>query len=74
MSRKVREWLLAFDLLGETTHEDRVEIDREIERRTKVNCDEAIEKKLISKEEFKDIVAMILKKKKKKKAEAVMVV
>ena len=74
MSRKVREWLMLSQLFDQTTHEDRVKIDKEIEKRTGVNCDEAIEKGLISKKEFRDIVKMILEKKKKKKAEVLMVV
>jgi len=67
-------WLQALRLLDRTTHEDRVEIDREIERRTGVNCDTAILQKLISEEEFRAIVEAILKKKKrKKKLEAIVI-
>jgi hypothetical protein len=65
MSRLVREWLMNLGLFYETTHEDRLEIDKEIERRTGVNCDEALIKGLISINEFLDIVNTILKKKKK---------
>jgi len=46
MSRRVREWLARLNLLSETTHEDRKEIDREIEKRTNLYCDDAIEKGL----------------------------
>jgi len=61
-------------LLGETTHQDRLEIDREIERRTRVNCDTAILRKLISEDEFRAIVEAVLKRKKRKKeAEAIVV-
>ena len=43
MSIRVREWLRLMGLFGLTSHQDRVEIDREIERRTGVYCDEAID-------------------------------
>lgn len=75
MSDKVREWLINLDLFGQTTHGDRVEIDREIERRTGVYyCDDAIERQLISEQEFREIVAIILNRKKKKRKEVVPVV
>lgn len=61
-------------LLGLTTHEDRVEIDREIEMRTGVYCDDAIEKGLITRREFEEIVRSILKRKKKRVKEAHVVV
>ncbi len=66
MSRLVREWLINFGLYENTTHEERLEIDREIERRTGMNCDEALERGLISVNEFLDIVNNILKKKEKR--------
>ncbi|MDI6806427.1 MAG: hypothetical protein QMD14_01270 [Candidatus Aenigmarchaeota archaeon] len=72
MSLKVRELLRMFNLLEQTTHEDREEIDREIELRTGVYCDDAIENGLISKGEFLEIVKEVLKRKRKKK-EAVAV-
>ena len=74
MSRKVREWLVRLDLYVQTTHEDRVEIDKEIERRTGVYCDDALERGLISEQEFRDIVSKILNRKKKKKEEVVPMV
>lgn len=67
MSIEVRLWLKALGLYGLTTHEDRLEIDREIERRTGIYCDDAIEKRLVSEEEFKEIVDAILRRKRKKK-------
>jgi len=70
----VREWLERFGLLAQTTHEQRVEIDREIERRTGVSCDRAIEQQLISPEEFRQIVETILKRKQKRKEEIPCVV
>ena len=71
MSQKVREWLMLLQLFDQTTHEDRVEIDLEIERRTGINCDDAITGQLISEQEFREIVATILNRKKKKKKEVV---
>jgi len=67
MSQKVREWLMLLQLFDQTTHEDRVEIDREIERRTGVYCDDAITRHLISEQEFREIVSEILNRKKKRK-------
>ena len=61
-------------LFGLTSHQDRVEIDREIERRTGVYCDDAIDRGLISKREFEEIVQSILKRKKKPIKERPMVV
>ena len=34
LSQKVREWLILLQLFDQTTHEDRLERDKEIERRT----------------------------------------
>lgn len=73
MSRRVREWLHKLNLLWKTTSENRTEIDREIERRTGVNCDEAIARNLVSETEFLEIVNMILGRKKRKEAELMVV-
>ncbi len=51
----------------ETTHEQRVEIDREIERRKNMYCDDAVERGLVSEADFLEIVNLIKKRKKKKK-------
>ena len=61
MSIRVHERLRR--LFIETTHEERQEIDREIEQRTKVYCDTGIDR--ISDEELRQIVADIWRKKKK---------
>jgi len=61
MSIKVREWLRALGLYGQTTHEDRLEIDKEVENRTGVNCDYAIENKMIDEEEFRRIVMLVIR-------------
>ncbi len=66
MSKLVREWLARLGLLALTTHEDRLEIDREIEIRTGLYCDDAIAMGLISEEEFIEIVKKVLARKKKK--------
>lgn len=74
MSDKVREWLIALNLFAQTTHEDRKEIDREIEKRTGVWCDDAVTRGLISEQQLRDIVTIILLRKKKKKKEVVPMV
>ena len=71
MSRKVREWLMRLRI--KTTHEERIEIDREIERRTDMYCDDAVERGMVSEEEFLEIVTIIKKRKKKKKEIAYVV-
>lgn len=73
MSILVRQWLEELNMLWKTTHQDRAEIDREIERRTGVNCDEAVSRRLITESEFLEIVNRILKRKKRKKAELMVV-
>ncbi len=66
MSKLVREWLARLGLLSLTTHEDRLEIDREIEIRTGMYCDDAIAMGLISEEEFLEIVEKVLRKRRKR--------
>ena len=63
----VREWLKILGLLGATTHEDRLAIDRKIEWITGVNCDESIQQGRITMEAFKKIVDRVLKARKLKK-------
>jgi len=68
MSVKVFERLRK--LMIETTHEERKEIDEEIEERTGKYCDEGVDE--LSDSEFIEIVNNIkkkIKKKKKKKVE-----
>ncbi len=62
MSIKVFERLR--ELMIETTHEERREIDEEIEERTNKYCDEGVND--LSDEEFIEIVNKIKKRKKKK--------
>lgn len=66
MSNMVREWLRYLGLLSETTHEDRLKIDREIEWMTGIDCDEAIERRLLTLEEFEDLVKRVLKARREK--------
>jgi len=63
MSEVVRILLKKYGLLKETTHEDRKEIARIIEDRTGYECD--LGAKMLSEEEFMEIVDSVLKKKKK---------
>ncbi|MFB0522187.1 MAG: hypothetical protein ACETV1_00320 [Candidatus Bathyarchaeia archaeon] len=74
MSIKVRLWLKALGLYGLTTHEDRLDIDREIKRRKGVYCDEAVDKGLVSEEEFREIVNAILRRRKKRKQKELEIV
>lgn len=63
VSIKVRQLL---ELLGiETTHEERLEIDRIIEERTGLYCDEGVD--LLTKEEFLEIVYEAKRRLKKRK-------
>lgn len=66
MSNMVREWLKILGLLPQTTHEDRVAIDREIEWVTGVDCDEALKQKMLTLEEFEELVKRVLKARKEK--------
>ena len=59
MSIKVKEWLERFGI--ETTHEERFEIDREIEFITRRLCDEGISQ--LTKEQFIEIVNKVKKRK-----------
>ena len=68
VSIKVREWLRRLGI--ETTHEERQDIDREIERRTGRYCDSGVE--LLSEAEFLAIVESIRRKRKKTAAEALV--
>ena len=74
MSIRVREWLKLMGLFHLTNHEERVEIDKEIERRTGRYCDNAIDKGLINKREFENIVNLILKRRRKRGKEAQIIV
>jgi hypothetical protein len=68
MSIKVREWLRRLGI--ETTHEEREEIDREIERRTGRYCDTGVE--LLSEAEFLGIVEFVRRRRKRTTAEALI--
>ena len=49
-------------LLIQTTHEERLEIDKEIERRTRESCETGVDK--ITDQELRDIVEYVRRKKK----------
>ena len=61
MSIKVKEWLRRLGI--DTTHEEREEIDREIERRTGKYCDKGVE--LLTEAEFLAIVDLAKRKRRK---------
>ena len=65
MSIKVREWLRRLGI--ETTHEEREEIDREIERRTGRYCDNGVA--LLTEAEFLAIASSVRRKRRKVTAE-----
>lgn len=64
MSCKIREWLKLLGLFDRTTHEDRLDIDREIEIRKGMHCDDAVKQGLVSERELREIVSSILQRRK----------
>ncbi len=71
MSRKVKERLELMRVLAQTTHEDRVELDRLIEEKTGKPCDEGVYE--LSDEDILDLLRLIWKKRKKKVLEEYVV-
>ena len=69
MSIKVREWLRRLGI--EATHEEREEIDREIERKTGRYCDVGIA--VLSESEFRSIVESVKRKRRKVAVEPLVV-
>ncbi len=65
MSIKVKEWLRKLGI--DTTHEQREEIDHEIERRTGRYCDKGVE--LLTEAEFLAIVDSVKRKRRKQVAD-----
>ena len=65
MSIKVKEWLRRVGI--DASHEEREEIDREIERKTGQYCDKGVE--LLSEAEFLAIVDSVRRRRKKQIAE-----
>jgi len=57
MSKKVRELLKWLGILDQTTHEDRLEIDREVEREIGLDC---VEK--MTRGDFVELVARVLRR------------
>jgi len=72
MSDLVRLRLKALGYFQGTTHQDREQIDREIERRKGMNCDRAMKQGLVNDEEFKRIVEMVLLKRRKEVIPAIV--
>jgi len=64
MSKKVREVLKMLGLFDQTTHEDRLEIDREVERETGLPCDEGVMK--MTKGDCVVLVAKVLRRRGKR--------
>ncbi|MGB9023747.1 MAG: hypothetical protein WCC94_09990 [Candidatus Bathyarchaeia archaeon] len=69
MSIKVRQWLRRLGI--ETTHEEREELDREIERKTGRYCDVGIA--ALSESEFRSIVESVKRKRRKVAVEPLVV-
>ena len=65
MSRRVKERLRLMRVLAQTTHEDRVELDRRIEEKTGKYCDAGVDELLD--EEIMELLRQIWEKKRKKK-------
>jgi hypothetical protein len=65
MSIKVKEWLRRLGI--DTTHEQREEIDHEIERRMGQYCDKGVE--LLTEAEFLAIVDSVKRKRRKQVAD-----
>lgn len=71
MSIKVKERLMLMRVLDQTTHDDRVELDRRIEKKTGKYCDIGVY--LLTDEEIMELLRQIWGKKKKKKKLAAVV-
>jgi len=65
MSRRVKERLSRMRVLRQTTHEDRVELDKRIEEKTGKPCDIGVYE--LTDEEIMELLRQIWGKKKKKK-------
>jgi len=72
MSRRVKERLMRMRVLVQTTHEDRVELDRRIEEKTGKYCDVGVDE--LTDEEIIEILRQIWEMKNKKKKPIVAVV
>jgi hypothetical protein len=62
----VREWLGLIRLFYQTPHEDRLDTDREIERRAGVYCNDATKHHLISEKEFRESIGTVLNPEKRR--------
>ncbi len=71
MSKRVKARLRSMKVLEKTDHEDRVELDRLIEEKTRKPCDEGVDD--LSDEDILDLLMLIWKKRKKKVLEGYVV-
>ena len=71
MSRRVKERLMLMRVLAQTTHEDRAELDRRIEKKTGKYCDKGVDE--LSDEDILDLLRLIWRKRKKKVLEEYVV-
>ena len=72
MSRRVKERLMLMRVLAQTTHEDRVELDRRIEEKTGKYCDDGVDE--LTDEEIMELLRKIWERKKRKKKSIAAVV
>ena len=71
MSRRVKERLRLMRVLAQTTHDDRVKLDRRIEKKTGKHCDDGVDE--LTDEEIMELLWKIWEKKRKKKPIAAVV-
>ena len=64
MSRRVKERLMLMRVLRQTTHEDRVELDRRIEEKTGKYCDDGVDE--LTNKEIMELLKQIWEEKKRK--------
>lgn len=63
MSRRVKERLELMRVLAQTTHEDRVELDKRIEEKTGKYCDDGVDE--LTDEEIMELLRQIWEEKRK---------
>lgn len=63
MSDRVKERLMLMRVLRQTTHDDRVELDRRIEEKTRKHCDDGVAD--LTDEEIMELLRQIWEEKRK---------
>ncbi len=63
MSRRVKERLMLMRVLRQTTHDDRVELDRRIEEKTGKYCDDGVSE--LTDDEIMELLRQIWEEKRK---------